>query len=108
MKRKWIASFLALGIFAGVLRAQGPSAAPNELIGGLTKALNVSPEQATGAAGAIFSAAKGKMNPSDWSKVSSAVPGVDQMMKGVAGGDAAGAGPSAAAQGAAGAAGAAG
>jgi hypothetical protein len=109
MQLRWIPALLALSFGAGLVQAQVPSGPNAQLIGDLTKALNATPDQATGAAGAIFSAAKTKMNPSDWSKLSSSIPGVDQMMKMVPGGGDSAAGPSAggAVPGAAGAAGAA-
>lgn len=55
---------------------------PNpELVGALTKQLNVSPQQATGGAGAIFGLAKSRMNPADFGKVAAAVPGMDGFLK---------------------------
>jgi hypothetical protein len=51
------------------------------LVGQLTKQLNITPEQATGGAGAIFGYTKDKMSPADFSKVSSAVPGMDGFLK---------------------------
>jgi hypothetical protein len=55
---------------------------PNpELIGSLTKDLSVTPEQATGGAGALFQLAKSKLSVEDFSKVSNAVPGMDGLLK---------------------------
>jgi len=54
---------------------------PSELIGLLTEELRVTPEQATGGAGAIFSAAKNRLNSADFSKVASAVPGMSSLLK---------------------------
>jgi hypothetical protein len=55
---------------------------PNpELVGALTKQLNVTPQQATGGAGAIFGLAKSRLNPGDFSKVAAAVPGMDGFLK---------------------------
>ncbi len=51
-----------------------------ELIGELTKNLGVSETQAKGGAGLIFNLAKDKLGSDDFSKVSSAVPGIDEMM----------------------------
>lgn len=52
-----------------------------ELVGQLTKELNISPKQATAGAGAILGAAKTKMNPADFTKLSGAVPGMDKLLK---------------------------
>jgi len=58
------------------------SKSPNpELIGSLTKELSVTPEQATGGAGALFGLAKSKLSVEDFSKVSKAVPGMDGLLK---------------------------
>jgi len=58
------------------------SANPNpELVGQLTKQLNVTPEQATGGAGAIFGYTKSKLSPSNFSKIASSVPGMDGFLK---------------------------
>jgi hypothetical protein len=46
------------------------------LVGRLTKQLGVTPEQATGGAGALFSLAKGNLSAADFSKISSVVPGM--------------------------------
>ena len=58
-------------------RAQAPASAtaipksPSpELVGSLTKKLSVTPEQATGGAGALFALAKSKLSVEDFSKVS--------------------------------------
>jgi hypothetical protein len=52
-------------------------------ISSMTKALggNATPQQAEGAAGAIFGLAKSRLSPADFSKVSSAVPGMDGLLK---------------------------
>lgn len=67
-------------------RAQTPGAedASNpspDLVGRLTKELGVSPEQAKGGAGAIFSLAKNRLSPEDFSKLADAVPGMDGLLK---------------------------
>ena len=68
-----------------VANAQLPTAltkSPSpDLTGQLTKQLGVSPEQAIGGAGAIFGVAKTKLNPTDFLKVSNAVPGMDGLLK---------------------------
>jgi len=59
--------------------AQGQSPSP-ELVGKLTKELNVTPEQATGGAGALFGLAKSRLKPDEFSQVSKAVPGMDGVL----------------------------
>jgi hypothetical protein len=55
---------------------------PNpELIGQLSKDLSITPKQATGGAGAIFGLAKTKLKPDEFSQLSSAVPGMDGLLK---------------------------
>ena|SRR5215469_5324208 len=56
------------------------SASP-ELIGQLTKSLNVTPAQASGGAGALFGLAKTKLSPGDFGKVAACVPGIDSLIK---------------------------
>jgi len=52
-----------------------------ELVGSLTKELGATPQQAEGAAGALFGLAQQKMPAADWAKVSGAVPGMDALLK---------------------------
>lgn len=52
-----------------------------ELVGMLTKELGVTPEQATGGAGALFGLAKSRLKPDEFSQVGAAVPGMDGMLK---------------------------
>ena len=55
---------------------------PNpELAGMIAKELKISPQQATGGAGALFGLAKTRLKPEDFSKLSSAVPGMDGLLK---------------------------
>jgi hypothetical protein len=68
----------------GIVGAQAQAQATNpnpELVGQLTKGLHVTPQQATGGAGAIFGLAKSRLNPADFSKVAAAVPGMDGFLK---------------------------
>ena len=51
-----------------------------ELIDQLTKNLGVSETQAQGGAGLLFKQAKDKLSGEDFSKVSSAVPGIDNLL----------------------------
>jgi len=72
-----------LAAFNGILRSQAPpaNAITNTLVTKLCKELSVTPDQATGGAGAIFSLAKGRLNAADFSKVSAAVPGMGKFLR---------------------------
>jgi uncharacterized protein VcgC/VcgE DUF2780 len=62
---------------------QATSAAANanpELIGSLSKELGSTPEQAAGAAAALFGVAKSRLTPEEFSQIASAVPGMDSLM----------------------------
>jgi hypothetical protein len=52
-----------------------------ELVGQLTKALSITPTQASGGAGALFGLAKSKLSPADFSQVAASVPGIDKLIK---------------------------
>ena len=78
--------FVTTCLFALVAGAWGQASAKvtstnPELVGMLTKELKVTPEQATGGAGAIFALAKSRLNPADFSKVAASVPGMDGFLK---------------------------
>jgi hypothetical protein len=47
----------------------------------LTKELNVTQEQATGGAGALFGLAKSRLKPEEFGQVSDAVPGMDGFLE---------------------------
>ena len=104
---KWNARLAAAAAFVAVaaalivparLGAQDFSKTANpELVGSLAKELGSTPEQAEGAAGALFGAARAKMPAGDWSKVSAAVPGMDALLKAAPAMGAAGGGGAAAA-----------
>jgi hypothetical protein len=69
--------------FAANGRAQGAAAAAKaspELVGALSKEIGASPEQAAGAAGALFGVAKSRLKPEEFSQVSKAVPGMDALL----------------------------
>jgi hypothetical protein len=92
--------FVAAGLVASAQPAPDFSKTANpELVGSLAKEMGATPQQAEGAAGALFGAAKAKMPAGDWSKVSAAVPGMDGLLKAAPamGGGAAGTGGGAAA-----------
>jgi hypothetical protein len=52
-----------------------------ELVGALSKELGTTPDKAAGAGGALFSIAKSRLAPGDFSQVSRAVPGMDLLLK---------------------------
>jgi hypothetical protein len=83
---KFIGLIVGLLVFAGVANAQLPGLGkannPSpELVGQLSKQLSITPDQATGGAGALFGVAKTKLKPEDFLKVSNAVPGMDGLLK---------------------------
>jgi hypothetical protein len=61
--------------------AYGIQPASPELVGELTKGLSISPQQATGGAGALFGLAKSRLNPADFGKIASVVPGMGSFLK---------------------------
>jgi Protein of unknown function VcgC/VcgE (DUF2780) len=52
-----------------------------ELVDALSKEIGATPEQAAGAAGALFGVAKSRLKDDEFSKVSSAVPGMDALLR---------------------------
>jgi len=81
LMRVLIATALVATVIAAPALAQTPAAGDsNELVGSLTKELGVTPEQARGGAGSLFSLAKGKMPAADFDKVAKAVPGMDGLL----------------------------
>jgi hypothetical protein len=89
--RLTIIAAVAVLALAGVAQAQDkpekPAAATGEktastgLVADLAKELGSTPQQAEGAAGALFGLAKSRLAPDDWTKVASAVPGMDSLLK---------------------------
>lgn len=66
---------------AGGLNGLGNAVNQNPaLVGILAQQLGISPYQAMGGAGSIFSAAKGMMSPANFGLVSKAVPGMPQLL----------------------------
>jgi len=61
--------------------AAAAAKASPELVGELSKELGSSPEQAAGAAGALFGLAKTRLKPEEFSQVSQAVPGMGSLLK---------------------------
>lgn len=68
-----------LGFDGQMSPATEAAKASPELIGGLSKEIGASPEQAAGAAGALFGVAKSRLKPEEFSQVS-AVPGMDSLL----------------------------
>ena len=52
-----------------------------ELVGALSKEIGGTPEQAAGAAGALFGIAKSRLKADEFTKIASAVPGMDSLLK---------------------------
>jgi hypothetical protein len=77
---------------ASAAAAAAAKASP-ALVDELASAMSATPEQAAGAAGVLFGAAKSNMKAADFSQVSKAVPGMASLLKAApaAGGGAAGA-----------------
>ncbi len=89
-----VAIVFGVAVSASAQPAAATATASPELVGALAKELGSTPQQAEGAAGALFGLAKSKLSPGDWSQVAGAVPGMDGLLK---------AAPAAAASGASGA-----
>ena len=84
MKKVAISLFVLLGIVGARAQvpAAGGAATPSpDLVNQLTSGLSVTPQQATGGAGAIFGLVKSKLSPAEFSKISGAVPGMDGFLK---------------------------
>jgi hypothetical protein len=52
-----------------------------ELVSALSKEIGATPEQAAGAAGALFAVAKSRLSSDEFSKVSKAVPGMNALLE---------------------------
>ena len=70
-------------LLAGMAHAQSTVATGSSatLVGQLTKNLSVTPTQARGGAGSLFALAKSRLSADEFSKVSSAVPGMSGLLK---------------------------
>jgi hypothetical protein len=53
-----------------------------ELVGDLTKGLSITPQQATGGAGALFGLAKSQLSAADFGKIAAVVPGMGNFSEG--------------------------
>jgi hypothetical protein len=81
--RRTILAHLFMAAIAGALITPVYSIQPPspELVNSLTKNLSVTPKQAVGGAGALFSVAKSRLSPADFGKISTAVPGMSSFLK---------------------------
>ena len=61
--------------------ASAAAKASPELVGALSKEIGGTPEQAAGAAGALFGLAKSRLKPDEFTKVAAAVPGMDTLLQ---------------------------
>jgi hypothetical protein len=76
-----IAAMPAVLFLAGAFFAQPAPAVTNELVSQLTKSLSVTPQQASGGAGALFGMAKSQLSAADFGKIAAVVPGIEGMIK---------------------------
>jgi hypothetical protein len=78
-----VAAMLTIGFHPAHAQSAASAAAQASpaLVGALSKELAATPEQAAGAAGALFGLAQSRLSPGDFSKVSGAVPGMDLLLK---------------------------
>jgi hypothetical protein len=80
-----VLALTVLGLPMAAQAGQTPGAAPGtanpELVGALASGLGSTPQQAEGAAGAMFGLARSRLKADDWSKVAGAVPGMDGLLK---------------------------
>ena len=86
-RRMWIGMLfmVMVGWTSAEARAQGGAAAAAakaspELVGALSGEIGGSPEQAAGAAGALFGLAKSRLKPEEFGQISKAVPGMDLLL----------------------------
>jgi hypothetical protein len=72
---------MGASVVQGSALAQGSAAGTSsELVGQLAKELGSTTKQAEGAAGSLFRLAKTRMTPENFSKVATAVPGMDRLL----------------------------
>ena len=83
---------LAMSFAGGLAARSGPQSgaatqsaskaaqASPELVGALSKEIGATPEQAAGAAGALFGVAKSRLKANEFSQVANAVPGMDSLL----------------------------
>lgn len=86
MRRNTVFALCALVclVFASAFAFADETAAPPKtsgLVDDLTSKLSLKPEQATGAAGAVFSMAKSKLTPENFTKLAAGFPEMDTLLK---------------------------
>lgn len=91
MKQPRLLRCFGLACFCGlILLAAAPAPAQtsaiaavksSSLVGQLTRQLSITPTQAKGGAGSLFALAKTRLSEDEFSKVSSAVPGMSGLLK---------------------------
>jgi Protein of unknown function VcgC/VcgE (DUF2780) len=74
----WVRVITVMAII--VLGVPSVYASGSELVSKLVSSLGVTPEQATGGAGALFNMAKSKLSAEDFTKIASAVPSMDSLL----------------------------
>jgi hypothetical protein len=85
IRSRCAAGLCVLVFIAAISYAQTPptitsATGSSGLIGQLTKGLAVTPTQAKGGAGALFSLAKSRLSPAEFTQVASAVPGMKGLL----------------------------
>ena len=86
-RNHWLGIVCVLFILASVAHGQAQTGAASAavkaspaLVGALAKEIGATPEQAAGAAGALFGVAKSRLAPQEFSQVATAVPGMDALL----------------------------
>ena len=81
-------TFVLVGLTAHAPALAGPqevasaaAKASPELVGALSKEIGGTPDQAAGAAGALFGIAKSRLKPEEFAQVATAVPGMDKLLQ---------------------------
>ena len=70
----------AQGQAAAAGAAADAAKASPDLVNALSKEIGATPEQAAGAAGALFNVAKSRLKPEQFSQIAAAVPGMDSLL----------------------------
>jgi hypothetical protein len=83
---RWFVAFTAICLCVWMatglaVQAQSVASSSSGLIKELTKGLSITPTQARGGAGTLFGLAKSRLSADEFSKVSSAVPGMSGLLK---------------------------
>ena len=78
----FVASIVGDRVHAAAQQSPAAAAAKAspELVDALSKEIEATPEQAAGAAGALFGVAKSRLTPDEFAQVAKAVPGMDSLL----------------------------